>query len=349
MTRTINTTAAALTAITTAAILAFAGSGSSTSQAEHSESASAARSAQTQTALQHATKVHVLPPASGRIETQLRLRRGGVVPPAEKFRDDDEVENEENSNVASTKQLLYHTGAVQTSPHIYLVFWGSNWFTGGDPYGASAKLHNFFSGVSGSTWASPMKQFGSNYGTFTNPLGQYKGWIQDKTYIPAHPTQADMIAAARRAAATIGDTSYNAQYVIAMPWGVFDQYSMTQRACAWHNYTYVNSTQWVTYTALPYMPYVDSAYHYSCGTGNVNGANGILDGVTINAGHEYAETVNDPSLNAWFDSDGSENADKCSWRNLANRTLANGMSFAVQPMWSNLYRNTYGNGCLYSG
>lgn len=351
MTRTIFTTGTALLALTSAAILALSGSGHTMSkqQAERSESgASAAISAQTRAAL-HATKVtHALPPMSARIETRLRLRRPGVVPPAPRVPDEG-VENEENSNPTSTKLMTNHGGAVQTSPHVYLVFWGANWFSGGDPYGAAARLHNFFSGVSGSGWANVLKQYTSAYGSFTNPLGQYKGWIQDTTAVPAMPTQTDISNAVLRATARIGDRSYNAQYVIAMPWGVFDQYSRTQRACAWHNYMYVNSSQWVTYTALPYMPYVDSAFGFNCGTGRVNGSAGILDGVTINAAHEYAETVNDPSLHTYYDVDGSENADKCSWKNLANRTFANGMSFAVQPSWSNSYRNTYGNGCLYSG
>ena len=29
--------------------------------------------------------------------------------------------------------------------------------------------------------------------------------------------------------------------------------------------------------------------------------------------HEAAEAVSDPNLNAWFDSTGQENADKCAW------------------------------------
>jgi hypothetical protein len=290
----------------------------------------------------------VRPPESARIRTRVHVGHVVVAPPAPRVPRTD-VENEEASNPTSTKQLAYHDLAVQTSPHIYLVFWGPNWFTGGDPYGAAARLHSFYSGVSGSGWANVLKQYGSNYGSFTNPLGQYKGWIQDTTPIPAHPSQTDIVNAVLRAEARIGDASYNAQYVIAMPWGVVDQYSATSspRACAWHRYTYVNSTQWVTYTALPYTPYIDSL-GYGCGTGDVNGAAGQLDGVTINAGHEYAETVTDPSLLSWYDADRSENADKCSWKNLGNQPFANGMSFAVQPTWSNTYLTQYGNGCLYS-
>jgi hypothetical protein len=353
MTRKFFITGAALIALTAAAVtLAFTGSGHTTSKAE-AERGSASALAGRQKLAQEALRAHPFTrrsaqlPSSARIRTRVHVGQATIDPPAPKTRDHD-ADIEENSNPTSTKQLLYHGGAVQTSPHIYLVFWGPTWFSGGDPYGAANRLHYFVSGVSGSGWANVMKQYGSNYGSFSNPTGQYKGWIKDSTAVPTHPTTTDIANAVKRAAALTGDRSYNAQYIIAMPWGVFDQYSMSASACAWHYYTYVNSTQWVTYTALPYTPYVDKAYGYGCGTGKVNGTNGILDGITINAGHEYAETVNDPSVNAWSDTDHSENADKCSWKNLANRPFANGMSFAVQPTWSNYYRTQYGNGCLYS-
>jgi serine protease len=348
MTRKVFTSGAVLmAAIAVAALLSIGPAGRGDVQRDSAGSSAAQRLVRAALQAHPSTRRNQRPPASARIRARLHIGRLTVDPPASQAPDDD-VDNEENSNPTSTKQLLYHSGAVQTSPHVYLVFWGANWFSGGDPRGVANRLHYFYSGVSGSSWANVLKQYGSRYGSFTNPLGQYKGWIQDTTAIPAHPSQTDVARAVQRAAARIGDRTYNAQYVIAMPWGVVDQYSASgTRACAWHNYTYVNQTQWVTYTALPYTPYIDSL-GYGCGTGRVNGSAGALDGVTINAGHEYAETVLDPSLSAWYDADGSENADKCSWKNLADRTFSNGKSFPVQPTWSNTYRTQYGNGCLYS-
>ena len=95
-------------------------------------------------------------------------------------------------------------------------------------------------------------------------------------------------------------------------------------------------------TSLPYLPYLKSLKGWTCGAGSINGSNGILDGVSIVAGHEYAETVNDPHLNAYYDSDGGENGDKCAWLNLSNYKLANGYVFPMQPTWSNSWKTTYG-------
>jgi hypothetical protein len=300
-------------------------------------------------AAEHATHTpHGLPPESGRARG--RDRGDEIVtrkPPPANPNLEEEVENEENANGFSTKQMLYHGGAVQKTPRIYLVFWGSSWTTTGDPSGVANRLHYLYQGISGSTWANVLKQFGSNYGTFTNPAAQYKGWLRDTSAVPANPTTADLQRVVQRAADTMRDYDYNAQYVIALPWGVVDQYTSSERACGWHNWKNVSSTSWTTYTVLPYMPYMASIGN-SCGINTVNGANGTLDGVSIVAGHEYAESVNDPGLNAWFDADGSENADKCSWVNGQNRTLANGYSFPMQPSWSNTWRSQYGYGCYFS-
>jgi serine protease len=289
-----------------------------------------------------------LPPLSARAQ---RRTDGGFGPGATRPRpgshEDEDVQYAENSNRYSTRPLTYRGGAVQTSPRIYLVFWGSSWTTNGDPYGVANTLHYMYSGLSGSSWANVLTQYTSNYGRFLNGAGQYRGWLRDTTPVPLRPTQADLVNAVARAAARVNDYNYNAQYVIATPWGVVDQSSLAHSWCAFHNWTNLGSS-WVTYTSLPYTPYMDTIMPTGCGGRRVNGANGILDGVTINAGHEYAETVNDPGLNAYLDSDGAENGDKCSWLNLANRTLANGYVFPMQPTWSNSWRNLYGDGCRFS-
>ena len=69
-----------------------------------------------------------------------------------------------------------------------------------------------------------------------------------------------------------------------------------------------------------------------CGANSVAGD---LDGFSITAGHEYAETITDPDPGTgWVAPDGEENGDLCAWQNLHTIDLSSG-SFAVQPTWSN--------------
>ena len=70
----------------------------------------------------------------------------------------------------------------------------------------------------------------------------------------------------------MNDYGYNAQYVIATPWGVVDQYSTAKRFCGWHDWTSVGTSgNWVTITSLPYAPYLDYLGR-GCGGGTVNGS-----------------------------------------------------------------------------
>ena len=107
--------------------------------------------------------------------------------------------------------------------------------------------------------------------------------------------------------------------------------------CAWHSSTSDGLGHTVAYTDLPYIP---DAQAGTCGSNYVNsGTAGALDGVTIVGGHEYAEAVTDPHLNAWYDSSGAENGDKCAWNaagpdHAGNIVLSTG-TFAVQSLWSN--------------
>lgn len=67
------------------------------------------------------------------------------------------------------------------------------------------------------------------------------------------------------------------------------------------------------------------------------------DGMASIIAHEAEEAATDPELNAWYDSRGAENADKCAWTygatskagngSLYNLAL-NGKNYYIQQNWS---------------
>jgi len=66
--------------------------------------------------------------------------------------------------------------------------------------------------------------------------------------------------------------------------------------------------------------------------------------------HELEEAVTDPNLNAWYDSRGQENADKCAWTFGTTYTTSNGskanmslggLNYLIQQNWV----NANGGGC----
>ena len=87
-------------------------------------------------------------------------------------------------------------------------------------------------------------------------------------------------------------------------------------------------------------------------TGPNSPARGVggADGMTNIIAHETEESISDPDLNAWFDSSGEENADKCNFRFGPTRTAADGAKFnqtfgghdwMIQMNWE----NRSGGGC----
>jgi Putative Ig domain len=87
-------------------------------------------------------------------------------------------------------------------------------------------------------------------------------------------------------------------------------------------------------------PYVTDA-GTSCGENFVNGGTGgLLDGVSIVEGHEYAETITDQNPpGGWVNPAGEETGDLCAWdlgpgAPAQELTLSTG-TFAMQSTWAN--------------
>ncbi|HEV2451126.1 MAG TPA: hypothetical protein VGS62_04285 [Streptosporangiaceae bacterium] len=214
--------------------------------------------------------------------------------------------------------LINHGGPVENAPKVYIDFWG--WTS--DPSGEQSYLINFLEGVGGTSWLSTVAQYGGGY---TGNL--LAGTWSHSATVPTHPTDSQIQAEAAAADTHFAaGTSDNVEIVVATPHGHSTSGFGTQW-CAYHGA--VSSRHNITYTNLPYMTDAGA----NCGEGSVNHP-GTLDGVSIVEGHEMAETITDPLLNAWYDSAGNEIGDKCAWINLHNISTSHG-TFAVQPLWSN--------------
>ncbi|MHB8507550.1 MAG: hypothetical protein ACYDGR_02735 [Candidatus Dormibacteria bacterium] len=240
-------------------------------------------------------------------------------------------------------------GAVQHNPSAYIVYWG---WHGSDPAEEASYLQRFLDGVGGSSWANIQTQYNGTTGYVTNPASQLKGVWNDDSTTPSHIiADADIAAEAVRAAAHFG-YDRDADYFVATPHGTgtsgFAGVSNGATGyCAYHNSTQGPSGT-VAFINLPYIPDAGTG----CGQDAVN-ANGPLDGVSIVAGHEYAEAVTDPvSGTGWSDVTGEENGDKCAWIMAgpgvaANISLSTG-SFAVQSLYSNAANLGTVGGCVLS-
>jgi serine protease len=268
---------------------------------------------------------------------------------------------------STTNDLLWHGGnagagaiGVETTPAVYLVFWGPQWASGFQTADTNGQLYSsktlqnyvtsFFANVGGSSWANIQTQYcnvvlpGSTScvggaGFITNPTHQLKGVWTDPAPVPddivtlglAENLADDPIAQeAIRASAHFGYDS-TATYIILTPPSTIATGEPVY--CGYHT-----QTSSVDGLGNPYR------IQYAFG-------NGIFDGYSIVTGHEYSEAVTDPDniaswQDGWLDASGNENGDKCAWASNSANIALGSHSYAVQPLWSNEAYDATGNGCV---
>jgi len=241
------------------------------------------------------------------------------------------------TTVFAVNNLINHGGPVMTKPKVFVTYWGSEWSNGFSTLGFSSDQYRdylaaFISGIGGGSWLGTQTQY--NAGNPPSLLGGI--WVDTfNDPVPQTPTRAQIEAEVARAVSHFGFNSQGV-YVIALPTSHGDTAYVSKGgpACAWHQRVKIGQNT-VPYITLPYA--TDAGF--ACGTFRLNTPNdqfghSVFDGISIVLGHEYAEVLTDPFLNAWWAIDG-ENADKCAWQGLIN-IGGGGNYFAVQPLWSNV-------------
>jgi PASTA domain-containing protein len=197
-----------------------------------------------------------------------------------------------------------------------------------DRFAGAPKVQELFKGLgtAGELWSGVMTQYcqGTASGaTSCAPTaahvpypsgGALGGVLYDDIAEPVNATASQIADEAVRSAQIFGNltaaANHDAQYVILSPSGYHPDGFGTAPFCAWHGAV---TSQYgpVAFTNLPYVMDLGS----QCGMGLINGSAGALDGYTIAAGHEYAETLTDPlPTGGWTDpklGNEGENADKC--------------------------------------
>ena len=277
--------------------------------------------------------------------------------------------------------LIYHGGLVETTPSVYLIYWGPLWqsgFTrtaGGVTYTSKTVMNyenNFFANVGGSAYAGIQTQYcqnatagdsscaGEPYAQYvTNPKGQLAGtWIDSSsppsqivtTGLVENTTNDPIESEAIKAAQHFGYNINATYFVMTQPGTQATAYGSVY--CAYHAETYHTTGHGVRYAFMPYV----MDYASGCGENSVNATNdkyghGYLDGYSIVAGHEWAEAITDPdnfngTQDGWNDVQTSETGDKCAWINMQNTTLGK-QYYATQPLWSN-EANGGSGACVFS-
>jgi hypothetical protein len=233
-------------------------------------------------------------------------------------------------NVHPDTFLTYGSGPVLVAPKMYVILWGYK--KAGDPDHVATLLQAYGQSIGGSDYNNIVTQYYEMSGKkirITNPSNQFGGMWDDETPIPKSPDDGQIAAEALRGVAHFGYDP-NGSYFVATAHGHASP-EFEKQFCAYHS-SVTSGKDVVPYVNYPYIP--DGGK--PCGVNAIkppSDEGGKVEGVTIIAGHELAESVTDPDPYSGWNSVQGEIADMCEWRDLENDPFGKS-AWTSQPLFS---------------
>ena len=240
--------------------------------------------------------------------------------------------------------LIWHGGNIMETAQTAAIFWGSKWSNPSFTSDKITGLDSWYRGVGGTKYASSVDEYTGPQGTqVTNSISYDQHYI-DTTPGPSHAPQTSTILAEVCKVIPASKLASNGYYAVYI-----DAPRAHAGYCAWHSAGSCSGVpiQFAFFFNLDGDPGCDPQ---STITTQSQG----LAALANVSGHELSEARNDPRLNAWYDSSGAENADKCSWTFGGPYVSFGNTRWKIQGNWSNFaYDNNLGypnrsgqNGCV---
>jgi hypothetical protein len=237
-------------------------------------------------------------------------------------------------SAGTTIPITYHGGPVMLGTvNVYYIWYGS--WTGNS---AKTILANLGSSIGGSPYFNINKTYSSSAGSPTG-LVHLAGQIDDNYSYGKNLSDnaiGNVVALAINSGRLPKDE--NGVYFVLTSKDVTAVSGFCSRYCGWHTYGTLSGTK-IKYSFVGNPERCPNACSAQSVTPNGNlGADGMASIIA----HELEEAVTDPQLNAWYDSNGYENADKCAWTFGATTTLPGGakynvtlgsMNYLIQQNW----------------
>ncbi len=259
-------------------------------------------------------------------------------------------------SVTTGNGIDYHGGPVMSGNPVNVYFiWYGNWSaTSGSNSQTTVNLINALFAPSGGIGGSGYEMINSTYGTSTTNVS---GNVSTPA-TGAHQVSVGYPNGRRLSDATIQtivtnqissgalpkDT--NGLYFVLTSSDVTETSGFCTQYCGWHtNGTILGSD--IKYSFVGNPDRCPSACEAQ--TTSPNGDSGA-DGMASIMAHETEEAISDPDLDAWYDSTGAENADKCAWKFGPTQSTSTGAlynqtfgshNWLIQLNWE----NARGGGC----
>jgi hypothetical protein len=236
--------------------------------------------------------------------------------------------------------ISYHGGPVMTGTVNLYYIWYGNWNANSD---AVRVLTTFGQSLGGSPYYNINTTYTDAAGThITNAINL--GTSTTDNYSHGTALSDAAIQAVVFGAIDNGGLPLDANgiYLVLTSADVNATSGFCTQYCGWHTHALHGSFGQIKY-AFVGDPTRCPASCAAQATGP-NPSAGGADGMASIIAHEVEEAASDPELNAWFDTRGYENADKCAWTFGSTSTAANGakynmtlggFNFLIQQNWVN--------------
>jgi hypothetical protein len=223
---------------------------------------------------------------------------------------------------ATTNGISLHGGPVILGTTNVYYIWYGNW--SGNT--ATTILTDFANGVGGSSYFNINTTYTNSAGTKVSNLVHYAGSTTDNYSQGTSLSDAaiqTVVSSAISSARLPKDT--NAVYFVLTSPDVTASSGFCTQYCGWHTHgTISGSDIKYSFVGNPATKCPSSCAGQTASSPNSNiGADAMASIVA----HELEETVTDPDLNAWYDTRGAENADKCAWTFGTTSTASNGSNY----------------------
>jgi hypothetical protein len=233
--------------------------------------------------------------------------------------------------------ISYHGGPLMLGTnHMYYIWYG-NW--GGNT--AVTILEDLARSIGGSPYFNINTTYYNGSNVHVSNSVTFGSSTTD-SYSQGTSLSDSAIQAVVTSALTSGRLPYDTSgiYFVLTSADVTASSGFCTQYCGWHTYGTINGFN-IKYSFVGNPDRCPSACEAQ--TTGPNG-NAGADGMASIISHELEEAVTDPNLNAWYDTRGRENADKCAWTFGSTSTAGNGSlynmtlgarNYLIQQNWVN--------------
>jgi hypothetical protein len=218
--------------------------------------------------------------------------------------------------------INYHGGPIITGTvNIYYVWYGA--WAGNT---ATTILPDFISNLGGSSYEHINTTYYNSAGTHVSGNISYKGSYSTSAYLGTSLSDAQILQVVTDALSG-NHLPYdsNAIYFVLTSKEVNASSGFCSQYCGWHD-SGTSSKGKVRYAFVGNPDRCPSSCEEQTTSPNNNAG---ADGMASIIAHESEEAISDPDINAWYDSKGEENADKCAWTFGTEQTASNGSKYNI--------------------